>query len=191
MVSNDRETNQSMEYRPRRLRRSRPHSRRRPAQAGREGYRVRPQAGQRPGRGLARPCLGAWGHVGGLPCRPRGAIRFHRFRGHGEPGRRGRASLRAGRKTGGLVPRFQFRLARRQAPRRRADRRQRRPLCRRRGHDVDSALSHQGAPAARRRRRRRARAAAHRTRLQRQGCELGAWHRFGDQDVPQRDDQGA
>ena len=73
---------------------------------------------------------------------------------------RGRAGLRAGRKTRGLVPRLQFGFARRQAPRRGADRRQWRPLCRRRGHDVDPALPHQGAFAARRRRRRRTRAVA-------------------------------
>ena len=67
------------------------------------------------------------------------------------------AGLRAGRQKRRLVSRFQFGFARRQAARRGADRRPWRPLCRRRCHDVDPALSHPGAVAARRRRRQRAR----------------------------------
>ena len=142
------------------------------------------------GGALRDHAASAWRRPHDFPCRSRLAGRFYHLRRHREPGRAGGAGLRAGGETRRLVPRFQFGFARRQAARGGADRRQRRPLCRGRGDDVDPALSHQGAAVARRRRRRKTRAAIGRARLRCQGGEPEARRRLGRKNVPQRDDKG-
>ena len=145
---------QALACRPRRLRRGRAHSGRGSSPARRHCQRLRRQArhGGRTGAGRSR----------------------------GDDRRRARASSHAdlaaradlivsavtasqavpvarscapAAEAGRLVPRLQLGLARRQAARRQADRRRRRTLCRGRGDDLDPALPHQGAAAARRQRR--------------------------------------
>ena len=100
------------------------------------------------------------------------------------------AGLRAGDAPRHLLPRLQLGLAGRQDPRRGAGRWRRRTLCRRRGDDVDPAVPHQGAAAARRPERGGARSRAGRARLRAARGERKARRRLGHQDVPQRDDQG-
>src|SRR5260370_34152260 len=98
IVWNDRDIDrtQALEYRPRRLWRSGPDSRRGFAQAGRQGRRLRYQAAQGSGRrSVALARRHAWGCSDDVACRSRRAIRLHRFRRHREPGRPGRGSLRA------------------------------------------------------------------------------------------------
>ena len=80
--------------------------------------------GRRSAAPLARSCRGPRRRAGGIACRSRGTIRLHHFRRDREPGRAGRAGLRAGGKNRRLFPRFQFGLAGRQAARRCSDRRQ-------------------------------------------------------------------
>ncbi len=145
----------SLACRPRRLRRGRPHPRRRPACAGRRGQCLRPQAGRtaRPRRCATTPAT----HGVTLAA------------SHAELAARADLIVSAvtasqavpvaqacapGGEAGRVLPRLQLGLARRQAARRGADRRRGRALCRRRGDDLDPALPHQGAAAAGRARAR-------------------------------------
>ena len=128
--------------------------------------------------------------AGGDRGRRRGRRRSRHFGGHRERHARCGGERRAGDAAGGLPARRQFRVAAHQGGLRRRDRGGRWPVRRGRGHDLGAAVRNPRADAGRRARTRRRslRRSPHWALPPR--WPRDARRRLGDQDVPQRHDQG-